>query len=295
MKIIKPTVITDAKLVSSSIPENDHPVWSAATAYAKGDRVILVSTHSIYQRLVAGTTAASPDVDPENWQRVGPTNRWAMFDRAVGSLSSATDTMTVTLEPGIVRALALVDVAAAEAIVTMTDGAETVYSRTVDMRDESNVIDWESYFFGDFLVRKTVMTLTDLPPYLNGQVTITLNGTGPVSIGTVAVGSIFNLGVTVHGMSLGIIDYSVKSTDSFGVTAVVERAWAKRMTAQVVLDTTRVDEVHRQLAATRATPAVWIGGDRIDQSVIYGFFKDWSIDVAYASKSYCSLTIEGLT
>lgn len=295
MKIIKPVAITAAKLVSSSISENDHAAWSASTAYAKGERVILTSTHSIYQRLEAGTSAGSPDVDPENWQRVGPTNRWAMFDRAVGSLSTATDTISVTLAPGIVRALALVDVAAAEATVTMTDGSDTVYTRTVDLRDESNVIDWESYFFGDFLVRKTVMTLTDLPPYLHGQVTITLNGSGPVSVGTVAVGSLFNLGVTVHGMSLGIIDYSVKSTDAFGVTSVVERAWAKRMTAQVVLDTSRVDEVHRQLAATRAVPAVWIGGDRFDQSVIYGFFKDWSIDVAYATTSYCSLTIEGLT
>ena len=294
MKIITPVVITDAKLVSSSIPETDHAAWNAATAYAEGDRVILTSTHSIYQRLVAGTTATSPDVDPMNWQRVGPTNRWAMFDRAVGSLSTATSSMTVTLAPGMVRGFALVDVNASTAVITMTAGAETVYSRTVDLRDSTNIIDWESYFFGDFLRRKTLI-LTDLPPYGEAQVTVTISGGGTVSVGTVVVGSLFDLGISTHGMSLGIVDYSVKSTDTFGVTSVVERAWAKRMTVPVVLDTFKVDEVHRRLAAIRAVPVIWIGGDQLDQSVIYGFFKDWSIDVAYAAISYCSLTVEGLT
>ena len=294
MKIITPVVITDAKLVSSSIPETDHPAWNAATAYAEGDRVILTSTHSIYQRLVAGTTAGSPDVDPANWQRVGPTNRWAMFDRAVGSLSTATGSMTVTLAPGMVRGFALVDVNASTAVITMTAGAETVYSRTVDLRDGTNIIDWESYFFGDFLRRKTLI-LTDLPPYGEAHVTVTISGGGTVSVGTVVVGSLFDLGISTHGMSLGIVDYSVKSTDAFGVTSVVERAWAKRMTVPVVLDTFKVDEVHRRLASIRAVPVIWIGGDQLDQSVIYGFFKDWSIDVAYAAISYCSLTVEGLT
>lgn len=294
MKIITPVVITDAKLVSSSIPETDHPAWNAATAYAEGDRVILTSTHSIYQRLVAGTTAGSPDVDPANWQRVGPTNRWAMFDRAVGSLSTATGSMTVTLAPGMVRGFALVDVNASTAVITMTAGVETVYSRTVDLRDGTNIIDWESYFFGDFLRRKTLI-LTDLPPYGEAHVTVTISGGGTVSVGTVVVGSLFDLGISTHGMSLGIVDYSVKSTDAFGVTSVVERAWAKRMTVPVVLDTFKVDEVHRRLASIRAVPVIWIGGDQLDQSVIYGFFKDWSIDVAYAAISYCSLTVEGLT
>ena len=294
MKIITPVVITDAKLVSSSIPETDHPAWNAATAYAEGDRVILTSTHSIYQRLVAGTTAGSPDVDPANWQRVGPTNRWAMFDRAVGSLSTATGSMTVTLAPGMVRGFALVDVNASTAVITMTSGVETVYSRTVDLRDGTNIIDWESYFFGDFLRRKTLI-LTDLPPYGEAHVTVTISGGGTVSVGTVVVGSLFDLGISTHGMSLGIVDYSVKSTDAFGVTSVVERAWAKRMTVPVVLDTFKVDEVHRRLASIRAVPVIWIGGDQLDQSVIYGFFKDWSIDVAYAAISYCSLTVEGLT
>lgn len=294
MKIITPVVITDAKLVSSSIPETDHAAWNAATAYAEGDRVILTSTHSIYQRLVAGTTAASPDVDPMNWQRVGPTNRWAMFDQKVGTLSSATSSMTVTVAPGMVRAFGLVDVNASTAVVTMTAGGETVYSRTVDLHDDTNIIDWESYFFGEFLRRKT-MILTDLPPYGEGEVTVTLSGGGAISVGTMVVGSLFDLGISTHGTSLGIIDYSVKQTDAFGATSVVERAWAKRMTVPVVLDTFKVDEVHRRLASIRAVPVIWIGGDQLDQSVIYGFFKDWSIDVAYAAISYCSLTVEGLT
>ena len=48
MRLIEPFKITDAKLTAHSVPENDHPVWSAATSYAIGNRVIRAQTHRIY-------------------------------------------------------------------------------------------------------------------------------------------------------------------------------------------------------------------------------------------------------
>ena len=62
MKAVKPTLITAAMLVSTDATEA-YAAWSAATAYAVEDRVILASTQRVYQRLVAGTTATSPELD----------------------------------------------------------------------------------------------------------------------------------------------------------------------------------------------------------------------------------------
>ena len=42
MKLIRPNTINDAALVSSTVAETDHPVWSSATTYALGARVIKV-------------------------------------------------------------------------------------------------------------------------------------------------------------------------------------------------------------------------------------------------------------
>lgn len=294
MKFLTPVAITDAMLVSSSIAETDHPAWSAATAYAVGARVVLASTHSIYQRLVAGTTAQSPDVDTTNWIRIGPTNRWCMFDRATGTLSTATDSITVAIAPGMVRGIALLDITGNSVTVTMMNGGTTVYSRTVSLNTGYGVNDWDTYFFND-IVRKSTVVLTDLPPYSSGQITVTVNGSGPVAIGTVAAGSVFTVGRSRFGMSLGIIDYSVKTTDAYGATTVTQRAFAKRMTVPVVVNATDVDEVSRRLALIRATPVVWIASTSYDQSIVYGFFKEFAIDVAYPEFSNCSLTIEGLS
>ena len=76
---------------------------------------------------------------------------------------------------------------------------------------------------------------------------------------------------------------------------MVERAYAKRMTVPIAVLTPNVDEVARRLTQIRATPVVWIGASRFDQSIVYGFAKDWSIDLAYDQVSFCSLTIEGLS
>ena len=60
LKLLKPTTITDAMLTSSTVPETDYTAWNAATAYTLAQRVIRVSTHKVYERLVAGTTATAP-------------------------------------------------------------------------------------------------------------------------------------------------------------------------------------------------------------------------------------------
>ena len=48
-------------------------------------------------------------------------------------------------------------------------------------------------------------------------------------------------------------------------------------------------------AALRATPVLWIGSESFESLTVYGFYKEFSIDLAYPTVSYCSLTIEGLT
>lgn len=295
MYVIKPYIITDAALVGSSIPENDYPAWNPATNYAAGALVIHVPTHSVYRRVVAGVSAMSPDLDATNWSRVGPTNRWAMFDRATGTVSTAAGALSVQIAPGVGGGLALLDVAGAEVSVSMTDPAtgSTVYSRTVSLSDPT-VSDWSEYFFGEIGNRTTVV-LNDLPFFASGVIAVTITGPGTVGIGTLAAGRVIDLGGTKYGAQVGIIDYSVKSTNAFGVTTVTERNFAKKLTAQTVLEKRKVDATAARLAALRATPGVWVGADEYESTVVYGFFRDFGVDISYPVLSVCSLTIEGLS
>ena len=55
MKLIEPQAI---RLLSSTMPENDAPAWSAGTAYEIGDSVI--HEHRVYKAVTA-STGKQPD------------------------------------------------------------------------------------------------------------------------------------------------------------------------------------------------------------------------------------------
>ena len=297
MKAVKPTALTAAMLVSTTAAEA-YSAWVAATAYALDDRVILTSTQRVYQRLIAGTTATSPELDAVNWLDIGPTNKWAMFDREISTVTSATTTLTVVLKPGYVNSLALYGLVGQTLTVTGREGlaGPVVYGPSVIALDGTVIADWYQYFF-EPSVQLAEVALTDLVPYQDAHITITLDGTGTVECGICLIGTFYDLGNTEFGATVSIIDYSRKETDTFGVTTFVRRAYSKRMNARMMLETAQINKVQRVLADLRATPCAWIGTDEANYEplTVYGFYRDFSIDVAYPTKSYCSLEIEGLT
>lgn len=295
MRYIVPTTITEDMLVSSSLTETDHAAWNAGTAYILGARVIRTTTHSIYERLVPGTTATPPESDTTNWLRVGPTNRWAAFDGAVGTRASSTEDISFSIMPGVVRGLALLDLDVEGANVVMTVDGGTVYSRVIlPIQTQEDADNWYDYFF-EAVQRRTGIILTDLPPFSDGVITVTLTGAGStISIGALVVGPVYDLGETLASPRIGITDYSRKTVDDFGNVSITERAYSRKMAVDLVLPTANVDVAAARLARVRAKPVVWVGSVNFDSLVIYGWLKDWSITIPGRINSTCSLEVEGL-
>lgn len=299
MRVIKPITVTDASFINSTVaePAAGETAWNAATAYALGARVIRTQTHRVYERLVAGTTATAPELDVVNWADVGPTNRWAMFDEQVSTATSTTSPLTITLAPGYVNALALLGLVGSQAQITVTDGpgGATVYSKTISL-DGTQIGNWYEYFYEPY-VQVAEVVLTDLVPLSTARLSVTITGTGTVACGYVCVGTSYELGDVEYGVGLGIIDYSRKDTDEFGVTTFVRRDFSKRVSARLMLPNAQLSRVNRVLSDLRATPAVWITSDdsQYAAATVFGFFRDFSIEIAYPTQSLCSLEIEGLT
>lgn len=298
MKIIKPITVTDAMLTSGTVAENDHPAWSAATAYAVGDKAIRATTHRIYERLVAGTTATAPESDSANWLDIGPTNRWAMFDNVVGTVTAAASPLTVVLQPGSVSGLALMELVGREAQVTLKDasGGAVVYDEVIDL-DGTIIESFYDWFFAEF-EQRTDVVLTDLPgQFTGGELTITVTATsGNAEIGVCKLGHVVEIGDTQCGATVGIMDFSRKERDAFGNFSIVERSYSKRANFTVWTDKSSFNRIYRRLADIRATPAVYIGADLegYEPLIVYGYFRDFSIDVAYPTHHLCSLEVEGL-
>lgn len=304
MKIIRPTTITDAILTSSSIPENDYAAYSGATTYADGDRVISTTTHRIYESLQNANTGnalpVSPAIITAWWQDIGATNRWKMFDGGVATQSQLADEIQVVLQPGRVDSLALLNIDAVSYRVILDEDSgspsNTVYDTGVVLLEEDqNIGNWYEYFFEPLPLRKSDVVLTDIPPYTNGILRVILRAaTATVSLGLLLVGLYREIGDTQWAPTVGITDYSVKSTDSFGNAVVTERPFAKRLSADVFIDNELVDYVVKTLTTYRATPVVWIGDEDFTSTIIYGYFKDFETVIQSPAGSFCNVEIEGL-
>lgn len=293
MKVIKPAPITDSVLVSTTATDATG-AYNAATNYALGARA--QSGHVIYES-VAANNLNHPVTDELWWVRVSSTNEWAMFDAEVGSQTQAADSLTVVLAPGYIDSLALLELQAASVTVTVTDGAggPQVYTRTISLVDGAQLADWYEYFFSAIEERHEALML-DLPPYYNARVTIAITGAGAVLCGACVLGSAFELGGIQPGASAGIIDFSRKEKNEFGTTVLVERAYANRMALNLAVDPGRITLVKRRLAELRATPAVWIGSEDPLYAlfVVYGYYRDFNLEMPYPTLAFCSLEIEGL-
>ena len=297
MKAIKPTAVTAAVLVSTDATESV-AAWSAGTAYAVDDQALLTATQRIYQRIVAGTTATAPNLDTTNWLDIGPTNKYAMFDNEISTQTARASSLTVVLKPGYTNSLALFGLDGASLDITVRDAlaGSIVYGPKTISLDGTVIADWYQWFF-EPSVQLAEVVLTDLPPYGDAHITVGLTGSGTVKCGICLPGTFYDLGGTQYGATVGIVDYSRKVTDEFGITSFVRRAYSKRMTAKMTLENAQLNKVQRVLADLRATPCAWIGTDEVsfEPLTVFGFYKDFSIDVAYPTASYCSLEIEGLT
>lgn len=301
MKIIRPFTVNNAALASSNVAETDYAAYNAGSTYALADRVIYVvgENHWVIESLQAGNTGHTPTglTTDTWWLKVGNTNRWKMFDTSVQSQTTNTDSINVSLTANErINAVALLNISAASAQITMTDAIDgVVYDQTHSLVSDSGIIDWYAYFY-EPIVRKSDFTVTDLPSYVNAMLDVTLTATGEtVSCGGLITGLQRELGATQYGLTTGITDYSVKQQDDFGNYTILERAYRKRAEVSLFVDNGFIDQLQIILAGLRAVPTVYIGTDTYSNTIIYGYYKEFDINITYVSSSICTISLEGLT
>jgi hypothetical protein len=299
MIIIKPYTVVDAALISSNIPETDYAAWLVGTTYALAQRVIVIGTnsHKVYESLQAGNIGHTPASSSTWWLDCGATNRWDMFDRSVQSQSSNTSIIDVVLKPAQrIDSVALLNISAYTVQIKMTDATDgLVYNQTTVLASYSGIDDWFSYFY-EPVVRQSDFIVNDLPPYTSATIEVILTDTGSaVLCGGLLVGQQEFIGNTQYGSSVGIQDYSLKTQDAFGNYSILQRAFRKTGSFQIQLASNYTDQLVSLLTSLRATPIIYSGSSDFTSMMIYGFYKDLAVNIAYPNVSTCTLTIEGLT
>jgi len=300
-KIIRPITVAGAMLVSSTVaePAAGETAWVSGTSYTAGDIRLSLTSHKLFKRLISGAGTTAPESDPTNWVGIGTGNRWSMFDRRIGTVSSVTSPLTVVVEPGGgVSGVSLLELTGREATISMKDttGGTVVYSQTVSL-DGSFIDSFYDWFFSDY-EQLSGFSLTDLPSqFPANELTISVTGTGTVSCGVAVIGNVLTLGVTHYGAQVGIIDYSRKQADEFGNIDIVERNYRSRTSFKITTETSDFNKIYRVLASLRATPCIVIGEDSVgfEPMTSYCLISDFTIDVAYPTYNLCNLETEGMT
>ena len=298
--VVQPLAITDAMVSApnTNVPEADYAVWSSATTYALSARVILTSTHKIYQSLQASNLNKDPTTQPLWWVEVSPTNKWALFDSAVSTQTKQSTYIKYTVTPGqTVNAIAALNLTnATQIVITVTSAsAGVIYSKTVDVSPVPASASWWDWFFG-IKRAQTQCVLVDLPSYPDATIRFELYGGSSLAIGVLLIGQqrAFGAGIK-YGAKVGIQDYSRKEKNDFGDTVLVQRAFARRADFELMVSADEVDSLQGFLSDVRAVPCLWIGSTEYEATTVFGFYKTFDILISYPSQSDCSLQIEGLT
>jgi hypothetical protein len=293
MKIITPRAFDPAKITTTNLPLSE-TVWAAGTV-AAGTRRYVLPSYDLYE--AAASTADNPvtgaAADPATWTRVGKVNRFAAFDNILGNPSTGTGIgISIAPDGSVTNGLALFGLSGATATVTVVDATDgPVYSRVLSLQDDSGVFDWGTYFFSPVIAQPDHV-LTDLPLYGTATVTLTMTGAGAVS--EMVLGQVTDLGDTGFGSQVNILDFSRKDRDTFGNAILIRRAYADRVTYDGKVLTARAAYVRRILASVRAVPTVYIGSEQHPETVVFGFFRDFTITLSGPVVSDCSLEVEGL-
>ena len=141
-------------------------------------------------------------------------------------------------------------------------------------------------------LRKEVAFL-DLPESTPGS-TLTITLTGANKLGYLCLGLKNQLGTTQYGTEIGLTDYSHKVRDTFGAMDIIVREYALRVDFKFWSKTRAIGQLRRLMAQLRTTPAAYLARGNVEETLVLGFYHDFSAPIQVGADSDITLTVEGL-
>ena len=275
--------------------------FRSSTAYTAGQMVVGTGRKGIYKKLTAsGASATAPESDPVNWQFVGSTYRWAVFDRSTSR--SNLDSGNIVIGPfntsGVMNRVMILDsthdsIKIEGVRVTVPGGVATVLW-TVNVAAASS----GAVFNSDGGLRSQIITIPNVGYTFDALgyrdcVKITFNSAGAIS--EILMGYELDFGKTKKGYDTSITDYSKKTVDDYGQVTVVKRGFSSKMNISTYLDTDAQAELCvKNLKLFRSQLLGWSGDDSRPSTHVLGYCKDWTCRTDDAGQNLLQMSIEGV-
>jgi hypothetical protein len=273
-----------------------YPAWSDAVTYAADDIVSVLATHKLYKS-IAGSNLNNPVTDESKWEYLGYTNRWRMFDYTRSQPTERPGEIEVVVAPGVrFDAVALTGLIGDEYLMTVTStaGGGTIFTETGSLLDRQP-LGWSDYFFSQRSYRETLV-MTEIPPYSDSVITLTITGT-TAGCSAMVMGREFNLGATQYNAVSDALNFSSVSRDDDGNAVLTSRRNIPQTTQTVWMDKSRVNRSRKLRDDLNALPAFWYAVPDSDDGyfeslAILGVYKEFSLNVAYPEIAVLNIKIE---
>lgn len=201
----------------------------------------------------------------EWWFKVGPTNKFALFDDDVDTATTDTADITYVIDPGLVTGWAMFGLIGNELDVEAKVGSETVYGPYTYSLDGSVVIDDWTYMFAPFLQRSNVID-AEVPAW-DARWTFTVKGAGTRQVATLKMGESIYIGSVEDGSaSSGAISYTSVSETPQGKVKIIKRRKVPEVVVSNFVELSEVNAVAAAMDRLDGEVAVFVG-DETDEGL----------------------------
>lgn len=293
VSLVRRIEIDDASFISSTVPEDDAPIWVSGTTYALGAEVIRTQTHRVYVCILAGVSSTAPEDDSLRWSDDRPTNRWALFDLQISTKTINDETITLVISPGRIDTIALIGAVGVGVDVVARYNGDIVYQQWMPL-DLTERRTWYQYFCGGFNPVPMVVFF-GVPP-VSSEITVQITGDAAVSCGALVVGNLYPIGGLRRDPKIPWIDYSKTTTNEFGATTFVPRSSAHRFIGDLNVSKLRINQVYRQIELAAGVPSLWLASDDPQYAFMntFGWCTKFEPSAPYKEWFICDLQLQSV-
>ncbi|MGE4517321.1 MAG: hypothetical protein AB7D96_10720 [Arcobacteraceae bacterium] len=291
---------TDILIVGSNVPEYESGIHIYSEEPTKVFVVDEETQHgdTVWKCLKANTSNIEPGSNSLYWKATRKTNRHKLFDPRRSYATTNPQTIEYTLTVGDVDTVAFLGIDAETIRVVIKDYDGVVrYDHTIEAKNR-NVSNWYDWTYVKARQRPAVH-FTNLPMIFNATMEITIdNNQADARCTHMAFGTSMDLGITLIDPSptIGTRNIIPKTKEADGSVKTDNSLTYKRITAYVMVENKRVDDVYEQVDVLNGTPCLFIVDERekgFASLLAFGFFKDFDIPIGY-QKSVYQIEIEGV-
>lgn len=273
-----------------------HAQWSPAINYEVGSYVIVPELKSIYKSSAKSNAGIFPPSLPETWTFWGYVNDMNMFacDENIGSQTTGTDVIvTMPFNQSTILAFVDTDFSTVNIKQIDEDTDEEIVNIDLNSRDISCSTFAEYCYKKTILQRKIIIDNLEWRP--NSKVVLSF--LGDCAIGTICMGLLQELGITLLGTSLAWESKSKIKTDEYTSYRTVLRYGKVRvLSVQVLFDVEEFNKTALLIDSILDKNILFIptNQDVFSELITIGYIENFKLPIENPNKILTTTSIVGV-